>query len=242
MTRPDLSLQAIGIDGCPGGWFYVGLADKGPPCFGLVSRIREVARLMAPRTRVLLDMPMGLKHEGRKERDCDRMARKLLGRKGASIFPVPVRPALEPGDYRDASAVNQACTGRKLSIQSFNIMKKISEVDLFIREFPGRDRILESHPELCFLSLNRFSPLCFSKKTARGRTERLEILASHLPAAPVLYETAAASQPRKCLALDDILDALVLAAAAAMPLVRMPDPPPADKFGIPMQIVYPRIS
>ena len=237
----DSPLEAIGIDGCPAGWFYVVLGRSGPPAFGILPCIRVLQDLMGPRTLVLLDMPMGLKNNGPDERECDRRARRLLGRRGASIFPAPARPALDETDYAGASAVNHACTGRKLSKQSFYIMKKIREVDTFIRDFPGRNRIFESHPELAFLALNRFVPLAFSKKLSQGRQERLDVLTRFFPGAGSLYERAASFWPRKDLAPDDILDALVLAVSATLPMGRVPETVPKDAYGLPMQIVYPEL-
>ncbi len=237
--KKNKPLETIGVDGCPAGWFYVRLDRSCVPEFGILTRIGQLPELMGPQTRVLLDMPMGLKEEGPLERDCDRQARKLLGRRGASIFPAPVRPALAEDSYASASAVNHACTGRKLSKQSFYIMKKIREVDNFIRRFPDRNRISESHPELSFLALNRFVPLAYSKKTPEGRKERLNVLNRFFPRASALYEQAASFRPRKDLAYDDILDAMVLAVSAALPMAGLPNQAPKDAFGLPMQIVYP---
>ena len=68
----------VGVDGCPAGWFSVGL-DDGPgyevKAFKtfpeLLAHYRE-ARL------VLVDIPIGLP-QGEEGRDCDPEARQLLG-------------------------------------------------------------------------------------------------------------------------------------------------------------------
>ncbi|MFW6321250.1 MAG: hypothetical protein ACOC0Z_05315, partial [Halohasta sp.] len=47
---------------------------------------------------------------------------------------------------------------------------------------------------------------------------------------------------RKQVARDDIVDALVLCAAARQPLASLPAEPPVDARGLPMRIVTPDID
>jgi hypothetical protein len=72
--------------------------------------------------------------------------------------------------------------------------------------------------------------------------QRLAVLQPYVPQARQIVEQALASYPRRILARDDIVDALVLALSAAMPperLASLPALPPRDAHGLPMGIVYP---
>jgi len=64
--------------------------------------------------------------------------------------------------------VNFELTGKKLSRQAWGIIKKIREVDSFLRnhhEYAGRIR--ESHPEICFYKIS-------AGKSARRRKPKRE--------------------------------------------------------------------
>jgi predicted RNase H-like nuclease len=186
----------------------------------------------------LVDIPLGL-DDRRHFRACDLAARALLGARRSSIFPVPVRAAVHARDYATASALNHAATGRKLSLQSWNICGKIAEADLALRNQPSLQvRLHESHPELCFAALNRWTPLSVSKKTREGQAERLALLERHTPGAVL-----PTGFPRSQVAPDDVLDAMVLAVSAALAvahgLPRLPATPEVDSFGLHMALTLP---
>lgn len=217
------------------------LDSEGSHAFGILKTIDELTALPdRADALVLIDMPIGLKDLGRHERQCDRAARKLLKKRGSSIFPAPCRQSLAEKEYPLASECNHAVTGRRLSRQTYHIMPKIRELDGFIRGAGQQLDIREFHPELGFLALNRFVPLKFSKKNGSGQEERLEILSRYAPGSPAILSEAAKRFPRKQAAMDDILDALCGAVAASFKdhLVSLPAVPETDPLGLSMQIVY----
>ncbi|MCG8565044.1 MAG: DUF429 domain-containing protein [Desulfobacterales bacterium] len=234
-------MDYLGIDGCKAGWFYVGKRASGAYVFGIMETMDQLESLATPQTRICIDMPMGLWEKNPSERPCDLAARKLLKGRGSSIFPTPARGALGLSDYRAASELNFQLTGRRLSLQSFYIMPKIKEVDDFISRSQGCYQLHECHPELSFLALNQFVHLTHSKKTALGRDERLALLGKHLSGFRKVFEDASRQYLRKELALDDILDAGVLAHVASLGegINRLPGTAVRDDRGIKMEIVYP---
>ncbi|MFO7988152.1 MAG: DUF429 domain-containing protein [Desulfotignum sp.] len=233
-------MKYAGIDGCRDGWFYVWLDTAQSYGFGVLDTIEELAGLMDSTDTVLIDMPIGLKEAGPHERQCDRAARKLLKKKASSIFPAPCRQSLDVEDYRSASALNHAISGRRLSRQTYFIMSKIRELDRFIRGCGRRLDIREFHPELGFLALNRFVPLMFSKKTVSGQMERVKILSRYLPSSSVILTRAKKRFLRKQAEVDDILDSLCGAVTASFKdhFISLPAVPETDSYGLPMQIVY----
>jgi predicted RNase H-like nuclease len=219
----------------------VWLDTKGSHGFGILKTIDALSGLVdGTDALVLIDMPIGLKETGPCERQCDRAARKLLKKRGSSIFPAPCRQSLAEKEYLAASDLNQAVTGRRLSLQSYYIMPKIRELDRFMRDTGRRLDIREFHPELGFLALNRFVPLTYSKKNRSGQEERLEILSGYAPFSSAILSKAKKRLLRNQAGVDDILDALCGAVAASFKdhLVFLPAVPETDPLGLPMQIVY----
>lgn len=101
--------------------------------------------------------------------------------------------------------------------------------------------VRESHPEICFWSLNEQRPMTENKKCRAGREERLNTLKKISPKAEAVVETAAKAHPRKDVAWDDVIDALVLAVTARLGhrrLRTLPPNPQRDSFGLPMEIVF----
>lgn len=81
----------------------------------------------------------------------------------------------------------------------------------------------------------------FNKKQAQGFAERYELLQHYCAATDEIVDTALVQFPRKDLAKDDILDALVLAISALhgiKGLISIPAQPPLDPRGIRMEMVY----
>jgi predicted RNase H-like nuclease len=192
---------------------------------------------------VLIDIPIGLSSTGSAERTVDGLARALLKpRRQASIFTPPCREALSAGTYAEACRINQRICGRKISIQTWHITAKIKEVDDFLQATPGARGILrETHPEMCFWSLAGGKPLRYAKKSAEGRRERLDLLQSIYPASSELYRVALERFPRGAVARDDILDALANAVTATRLKSSgqtLPENPPRDMCGLPMEMVY----
>ena len=92
-------VRVAGVDGAPGGW-AVFVDDSGHRS---VEKVDTLSRLFDGATAfdlVAIDIPIGVldafKTGGRR---CDREARRLLGIRGSSVFPAPVRPALGAASY-----------------------------------------------------------------------------------------------------------------------------------------------
>ena len=233
----------MGIDGCRAGWFYVTFTEKSEGTFGIFKSFAELEDYFTETQQILVDIPMGFRDIHPDERDCDRAARKILGKRGSTIFPVPVRSVLTIDHYPEASAENFNCSGRRLSKQTWNIVSKIREVDDFMQQKNRRGRIRECHPEICFWALNQYQVIQSSKKTSLGLEERLNILSHYYPQARDLFTTAQDRYRRRDVALDDIVDGLVCAITATFSpnLKTLPEQPELDLMGFAMEIVYPDV-
>lgn len=234
-------MKYLGIDGCKAGWFVIGLEDDGSGSFGVLDRISELSEHLPTAESVLIDVPIGLRREHREERLCDKKARAVLQpERGSSVFPAPSRCALACESYEDASERNRACTGRKLTRQTWAIIPKIREVDQFLRTEARRDKVHEMHPEVCFWALNKRQAMHFNKRSTEGFEERLAALARYYPNSRAIVEMAMQQHRRVEVARDDIVDALVGAVTArnAKSLSGFPDTPELDEMGLPMEIVY----
>ena len=236
-------LLSIGVDGCRAGWLVIALGDDGVWQYRVADKLKHVIKELPQEYLMLVDMPLGLLSGAGRERECDHLARKLLGRpRSSSVFPPPARPTLAAGDYVEAQVINRRCLGRGLSQQAWNLVPKIRELDRLRRKEHGvADRLRESHPEVCFWALNKQRSPLHNKKTLEGRRERIRILSRHQHNAKEIIEVIAQSTLRKDVAWDDIVDALVLAVTARLgqrQLQTLPAPAPKDRYGIAMEIVY----
>lgn len=238
---------AVGIDGCSGGWVVAAWTPDTAPRLLTLERLEALAGALAaqglrPR-RQLIDMPIGLPLAG--PRPVDQQAQAALGAARASIFLTPPRPVLDALNFEEAQRLARAALGQGLSLQAWNLVPKIRALDRFLRRAqPAPPCLEEAHPELAFQRLNAAqggAPLA-SKKTAKGAASRAALLdALGLPCAAVL------AQPLTCegrrVALDDRLDALVLAYVASLPesaLERL-GAGDFDELGLPMTLLAPKV-
>ena len=237
----------IGLDGCRGGWIAATAHASGAVELTLLSRIEALEAMLAafgPRPpTTLIDIPIGLPLVG--ERPIDVEARAALGRAASSVFTVPPRPVFDALDFSEAQALARGAMGKGFSIQAWNILPKIREVDLWLRRRGGTPPIREAHPELAFRGLARLvdsGGVEFeNKKTAAGQHQRKSILEA-------LGVDIAGVGPLKAGAVtagtDDVLDAMALAALARSPAHErgtLPQRSTVDPFGFPMEMVVPRI-
>ena len=152
-----------------------------------------------------LDMPIGLPDAG--PRACDDLTRARLGPRRSSVFPTPPRPLLGCADHAEACARGRAIDGRGISIQAFNLLAKIAEVDDAIDPHLA-EQVVEAHPESAFAEIAG-APLLTTKRTVAGRAERLALLADRFPGSDVLLTARAQGA-----AADDVLDAAAAAWSA----------------------------
>jgi len=205
----------------------------------LCDNFREVLALPEHPVMLAVDMPIGLLDRPLPGgRLCDREARALLGRaRGSSVFTPPTRPGLAALNYPDAARLN----GTGISKQAFNILPKIREIDEAISA-SDRERVFEAHPELAFAVLAG-APIRHNKRTAEGRRARVRLLRgifgrSFQDPVRLRLEHGTAN-----LALDDVLDAYVLAHVANRVRVGSATRLPAadtqrDRRGLRMEIWY----
>jgi len=242
-------MDFLGVDGCRGGWLAVRLSLFGDWEVNLFRSFSHLWDRHSAAALILVDIPIGLKQGSRakssgerQERRCDKEARKLLGSRRAAVFRVPCRPAVYASSYDKALAKNKTLTGKRIFKAAWNISGKIREVDELLVHHPEmRKSVRESHPELCFWSLNGCRPLKYPKSRENGARERLDLLQSIYPASETILNQTLASYSRKELKKDDILDALAAALTARLGfdnLSSLPPQPEIDSQGLPMEMVY----
>lgn len=232
-----------GVDGFPDGW-VVALEDldsgavSSAACetFAQILELRQHPRVIA------VDVPIGLLSQAQAGgRACDKEARRILGRRGSSVFSAPTRPALEALEaglpYATVSDANRGSSlaGIGLSKQSFAIMPKIAEVDRAVTP-QLQDRVFEIHPEISFSRANDGGVLPPKKRSA-GRAAREEILRR------LGYVETIEWFPKPWLLRarpDDILDACIACwtarRIAAEQARRVPERPPLDERRLRMEI------
>lgn len=237
----------IGVDWAARGWFGVVLDDDGDWDADLFPSVWSLWKYHSDATRILVDVPIGLPSRSQGRRECDEAAKDFLKRRQRSVFYTPVREAVYETNLEHAKEVNEAA-GYSIQNQAWGIVPRIREVDEFLDERPtARDRVRESHPEVCFHALAG-DPLEHSKHTPEGVRERRGILADEDPRTAALVDDLAEEFTTPGYApmvggVDDVLDALVAAVTARRDeddLASLPDgPTPTDERGLPMEIVYP---
>jgi predicted RNase H-like nuclease len=212
--------RVLGVDGCPGGWVGA-LVDDERVAWHRFADMDAAFELGAEVIGV--DMPVGLPDHGRRE--CDLLAKTLLGSAHPRVFLAPPRGVLAAATYEEAGRLHrELADGLGLSLQTWHLVPKIREVDA-VADDP---RLVEVHPELSLAELGGAGPLV-SKKTAAGRAARVTALQTWLPDLGDLP------------AGDDGLDALAVAWSAQRWLDgrarTLPGHPPYDRHGRPMRIV-----
>lgn len=230
----------LGTDGCRGGWVTAVLdhgelrLEKFPDISALIDRYPKFDAF-------LIDMVIGLRDSLSQVRP-DDMARKELGFRSSTLFPVPSRSAVYEETEAAQKSANLRTLGKSLSRQTMAIIPKIREVDEFLDQHPDyKNRLYESHPELCFARLNG-QVLMTKKKDFEGIKERESILKRFLPDIkwPDLYEKA---REFRCQP-DDLADAVCLCIAAALKeqglCETIPAKPEKDEKGLFMQLTVPK--
>ena len=231
----------VGVDGCRAGWFAIGLEATGNWQVDIFPDVSSLWEHHRRASLILIDIPIGLKTEGRTERRCDPQVRKLLGPRRSSVFPAPCREAIYAGSYQEACDVNQRLTGKRLSVENWNIIPKIREMDCLLSDaVSARACIREIHPELCFCGLAG-RPMQHAKKRSEGLSERTQLLQSIYPQTAGIIAHALSTYRRKDVARDDILDALAAAVTGLIGkqnLTSVPQEPEFDERGLRMEMVY----
>jgi predicted RNase H-like nuclease len=229
-----------GVDGCRAGWIVV-RSRGGDRTIAVVPSFADVLDAARDAVVIGVDMPIGLLDRAVPGgRDCDRLARRLLGPRGCCVFTPPVRSALGARAYRAALAANRASSPARLgiSIECFGLFTRLREVDDALTAEPAlAQRVFEVHPELAFREMAGAPAGLLPKRSPAGLARRLALLARHFAGIRV-----AARRPPRGARADDVIDAHAVCWSAARiarrRAVRLPPQPQYDALGLPMTIWY----
>jgi predicted RNase H-like nuclease len=223
----------LGVDGCRAGW--VGVLLDGETATAIVGAtigdLVTAARVARPELAVVgIDIPIGLPDSA--PRQADVLARTRLPRsRKSSVFPAPTRVATSAATHPEASAANREAAGVGLSVQAFQLIPKILEVDAYVRS-PKSCRIVEVHPEVSFAAMD---PGCvvLAKRTAAGHQARQDALRAAGVTPPPYVGGQGYTR-------DDLTDACAAAWSARRVASgfaeSLPDPPETFSDGLPAAI------
>jgi predicted RNase H-like nuclease len=235
-------LKTIGLDGCRAGWIAISLDENGAG-YWLVETDEAFKEIIENYDRIFIDVPIGLQ-DNMYIRECDQLLRDRLGPDYyASVFNPPIRQALHAPTYGEASMVSYEATGKKISIQAWNITPNIKLVDKLLQENEAyRDKVFESHPELLFQILNGGNSILQKKATKKGLRHRLGLLKKQSKYADDFFRDIKEEYRRNQVDEDDIVDAMALALFALRSiddeLKTIPEDPATDSTDLPMAIHY----
>ena len=228
--------KIAGIDGSKGGWVCVSGYENNYKELKF-EKLKEFNDIKSENFNlVLVDIPIGLDINLKKGgRIVDKLARKELLTNKSSIFNAPSRLVLEAKNYEEANKINKN-KGMGLSKQSWNLVKKIKEVDEFIRN-SNKTAIFESHPEIIFQVMKR-DKVSTKKKNDEGIIERRNLLEKNGFNKVFLERNLSAKD--SFYKKDDFIDACSLFWSAnraiAKTEVKIPNDIVLDSEGIIMQI------
>jgi len=231
----------VGVDGCRGGWLAVKLANSGAWEVKIFASFSQLWTAHEDATLILVDIPIGLLNDAH-GRPCDWLARRALGPRYRSVFPVPCRPAIYGKTYDEAIKINEQLTKKRIFQATWNIVPKIRQVDeLLLKNRKARDTVREVHPEVLFWALAGQRPMVFKKTVDEGFNERLMVLNRIYPQTKSVLSRGIVSLRTQDWARDDLLDALAAAVTGLLggkKLKTLPETPERDSHGLPMEIVY----
>ena len=174
---PNLPYSLVaGVTPCRGGWLIASAKLQGtvfaPEDPVRVEAFIEVVDMRPAYSTIALNAPIGgLNQAVVGGRTCDREARALLGRRGASIKSAPV----------------QIDTGREIDLLpdhldaiTRTLLPRYQEVAAEMAPFRQRT-IFEVHSDLSFYQLNGDVPLRWSKHSEKGMQERRGLLEEKVP-------------------------------------------------------------
>lgn len=231
----------IGVDGCKGGWIAAVL-DDGELRIEKHNSLEQIVANNPDFDEFLVDMVIGLPGNREHVRP-DTYARKIIKERASTIFPAPCRQAVYATTVADAYTENEKVLGKKFTPLTVGIMPKMLEVDMYLRENHHlKNRIRESHPEVCFARLQG-NTVCSKKSEIDGMEERIQILSRYIKIQS-LKELSETARALKC-NVDDIIDAICLAIVGNLitqgKYEVIPNEPMTDDMGLFMQMVIPLI-
>lgn len=205
-------MEIVGIDGCKFGWVAVAMHTNGNFFISKHQKIASIFEAYPSAQRYLVDMVIGL-GDKQYSRNIESFARtRLKPYRASSVFTPPCRNAVYADSYEKAKEINLAELGKSISIQAWNIVPKIKELDVFLLENKAlQKKVWEAHPEVCFAALNQNQPMRFKKSSLEGEEERIDILTKKINTSSTIYQKGIDSFLRKEVKKDDLLDAICLA-------------------------------
>ncbi len=245
-------MDVIGVDWAKDGWLAIRITSftAGGWDIRVFPTVAALFDEWGAASLILIDIPIGLPNSERRTRSADRLARRMLGKRGSSVFPAPGRAAIEAfrqggyQNYQAGSDTNRRELGKGLSKQAWGIVPKVGEVDVLLRSSDAaRKKIREVHPELCFWGFNGERAMSHSKKKDEGIRERLAVLCNIEPMAESIWRDAL-SMGHRGVNENDILDALAAAFtavpehAALSDIETIPSDAEHDVAGLPMEMLY----
>jgi len=179
------------------------------------------------------------------ERNIEKLARgKLKPNRTSSVFTPPCREAVYEKNYADAKLKNIEITGKSISIQAWNIVPKIIEVDQFLIKNKGfQSKVFEAHPEVCFAGLNNGVPMLEKKSKSEGIKERIDLLQKYFSKSNSIVKKGREQFLKKEVKDDDLVDALILAVTGFLgekdgyEFIK-DDPIKQDVHGLEMKMIY----
>ena len=206
-----------GLDGARVGWILARLdphSQSGAVTFFCANLKQVLEKSKSALVRV--DMPIGLGTVTDPVRTWDVNARKILsGRLSSRVFTPPIYEVIECSSYAEANALSRKLIGKGLSVQSWNLVPKIRELDSFLNQRPRLQPLWqETHPEISFARLNDGQPIQESKKTESGARLRERLLQERAGVDfEKVWQALTIESVRGRFLKDDALDALALAAS-----------------------------
>ncbi len=209
----------FGLDGCRDGWVAACL-NNGRLSIEFYETILKFIQVNPDMDECLIDMAIGFpscKEQVRPE----KAARKLLKKRGVTVFSVPCRQVVESVSSKESAIqnkdhlkkLNKGVLDVSLTQQTLAIIPKMAEIDSFLKDHPEyKNRICESHPEVCFARLNGNRAVDIKKTRREGLEKRIELLKQHLELGE-LDDMPALVKKGNCKP-DDVMDAVCLAVAA----------------------------
>lgn len=162
----------VGIDGCKNGWISVANNNSNFKKSIIIfkEKFSDLINEYPSNSIFLVDMPLILS-KSKEIRSCDIEAKLFLKKRQSSIFLAPCFQALKAENYDKANKINRKITSLGLSKQSWNLFKKIIE----IQPYALNKQVFEGHPECSFALYNK-KPMEYNKTSVKGLFLRLEIL------------------------------------------------------------------
>ena len=228
---PPLPYKVVAaVTPCPGGWLVASAklhaATFSPEEPRVLSKFSEVFEERPLFEVIALNAPVGYPDTPEEPRECDVIARRMLGRRSMTVKRTPTRGTVETGLVR---------LDEHLDAISLVLLGRYCEVN--VEMLPYRQRtVYEAHPELSFYVINGDKPLVRSKKTDAGIAERRALLEKRIPGVKRVLDAQLRGVPTSH--LYDIAALLWTARRiAAKAANRIPEDPEWDSEGLRKEIV-----